>query len=174
MTTRSVALVADSRERRDPRVASAFLLTSAGALTLLGTVTYTIYINTQMNYGSESDRLLAQTLGSLSVEAVAVGFLGLASLILIWFAGAAGSVAPSGHGGVGLTWANGALGALVVACGLAGVAGAGLSATLPAGDPAWYLVQGFSSAIGSTLLGVAVVVSAAARVGAEATPGVTE
>jgi len=136
-------------------------------------VAYIIYVNTQMNYGSESDRLLAQTLGSLSVEAIPVGFLGLASLILVWFAGSS-SFPLSRHAGVGLTWADGALGALVVACGLAGVAAAGLSATLPGGNPAWNLVQEFSSAIGSTLLGVAVVVSAAARVGVEATPVVTE
>jgi hypothetical protein len=163
MTTPGVSVAGEPGTRRDPRVASAYLLASAGGFVLLGIVAVTIYENGQSDYGI-GDRILAQSLGQLAYEGVSVGLLALASLMLIWFS-AANPDHGSSNRGIGLKWANAALGCLVFGCGLAGVAGAGLFATLPSGGSegqAWYVFQQIATGIGAALLGAAVAICATA------------
>jgi hypothetical protein len=143
--------------RRDPTIAAAYLLAGGALLEILGSVAFTIYVSSQVSYGLDGDRLLAQTLATFSFEAVPGGLFALASLFLGWFSvGSSDAIGSAGH--PGLRWSNAALGSLVLCCGLAGVAGAGLYAALPTSSSGWYVFEQMSQGIGAAMLGAAVVI----------------
>ena len=144
----------------DLRVGATYLLSIASALVMLSGVAYAGYVaDASFIPAGYNNLFLGQGLTVLAGTASTAGFLALASVLLLWFV-LQGRPIDEVWGLRTVAWIAVALGLLVFASGLAGIAGAALSSTAPRGTSDWETLQQVAVAVGTAALGVAVTFSA--------------